>query len=353
MLRSMCSQLNNLISFRKLFSFRQVMSGVRYFPATVNFLITNKCNLNCSICSAHGMLDNSQQLSAKEIVGFIKKISRYKPAIFFGGGEPFIRKDIFEILAATKKNGLKYGIVTNGTMLDEHNIKRLFDFAPEIIIFSVHGDEISHDAKTGKKGAFVALYKAIKLAVKHKKKTDILLNAVITQDNYLDLEKIVVLGKELGVNRVRFENLIFLSELEYAQHLAGCVGVLKEKQAEMTTYIKDINCPKIGPDMQKEVLRLKQKYGSFVIFKPYMTDHERSRWFEQGFKFNRKCMFVRHSVFIRPNGDIIPCQFFSNYKLGNIKTDDLSRVWQEEKRKKFTKILNKEILPGCMRCCKL
>jgi len=351
--RSMWSQLNNLVSFRKLFSFRQFMSGVKNSPITVNFLITNNCNLNCGICSAHSMLNKGEQLSFEEISGFIEKIARYKPAIFFGGGEPFTRKDIFKILGVVKKNNLKCGIVTNGTLLNEYNIKKLFNFEPEIIIFSMHGDEIRHDSKTGKNGAFAALYRAIELAVVHRKKADILLNSVITPDNYLDLEKIVLLGKELGVNRVRFENLIFLSDSEYTHHLASCVGLLTEEQAKMTTYIEDINYPEVGAGLQKEVARLKKKYGNFIIFKPYMTDQERFGWFAQGFKFNRKCMFVRHSVFIKPNGDIIPCQFFSNYKLGNIKIDDLSRVWQGKKRKDFTKILNKKILPGCMRCCKL
>lgn len=353
MLRSIYSQLNNLWFFRNLFSFSQILSGVNKFPAAVNFLITNNCNLECGICSAHSMLDKTEPLPAEEIIGFIEKIARYKPAIFFGGGEPFTREDIFEIFSAVKKCGLKYGVVTNGTLLDENKIKRLFNAEPEIIIFSVHGDEITHDTNTGKKGAFSVLCKAIESSVVCRNKAALLLNSVITPDNYLDLENIIGLGKRLGVDRVRFENLIFLSPEEYKQHLAACQGLLSEKEAKMTTYIKEINNLEIGLKLRKEVLRLKKKYGNFIIFKPEITDKERENWFAGGFEFKRKCIFVRHSIFIKANGDIIPCQFFLDYVLGNIKTDELAWVWQGRKRGDFLSILNRKILPGCMRCCKL
>jgi len=349
----MCSQLNNLLVFRELFSFKQILSGINNFPATVNFLITNQCNLDCVICSAHSMLNKNDELSSAEIIRFIKEIAPAKPAIFLGGGEPFIRNDIFEILDCIKTRGLKYGIVTNGTLLDEKNIKKLFTVSPEIMIFSVHGDAVSHDAKTGKQGAFTALSTAIKLAVAQRKKTTILLNSVITPDNYLDLEKVIIQGKTAGVDRVRFEQLIFLSQDEYQGHLKACNRLLTEQEATMTTYIKDIDCPEIGIKLQNEVSRLKKKYRNFIIFKPYLTNSERKKWFAKNFEFKRKCIFLRHSVFIKANGDVIPCQFFSNYVLGNIKTDALSVVWQQEKRREFAEILSKKILPGCMRCCKL
>jgi Fe-coproporphyrin III synthase len=352
MLRSLCSQLNNLLLFRNLFSLRQILSTGK-FPATVNFLITNNCNLDCSICSAHSMLNKTAELPATEIIAFIEKIAKYKPAIFFGGGEPFIRKDIFEILRAVKKSGLKYGIVTNGTLLDEQRIIQLFKAEPEIMIFSLHGDEISHDCKTGKTGAFSALANAIELATVYRKNTTLLLNSVITPDNYADLENIVVQGKSMGVDRVRFEQLIFLSPDEYKQHLVACKGWLNDQEAQMTTYIKDIDYPEIGLNLQKQVSYLKKKYGNFVIFKPYMTDQERKQWFARNFNFERKCMFVRHSVFIKANGDIIPCQFFSDYILGNIKTAELADVWQKQKRRDFSALLSRKILPGCVRCCKL
>ncbi|MFH1061656.1 MAG: radical SAM protein [Candidatus Omnitrophota bacterium] len=355
MFRGIYSQINNLLAFRGLFSLRQILSAGNRFPVTVNFLITNNCNLDCSICSAHSMLNKAEALPAADIICFIKKIARYKPAVFFGGGEPFIRKDIFEILHAVKQCNLKYGLVTNGTLLDQDKIKKLFNVEPEVVIFSVHGDELGHDAKTGKKGAYSALSRAIELSVAHRKKAALLLNSVITPDNYYDLEDIIAQGKRLGVDRVRFEQLIFLSRDEYKQHLAACDdnGLLTEKEAEMTTYIKDINQPGIGIKLQKEVSRLKKKYGNFIIFKPYLTAKEREKWFANNFDFDRKCMFVRHSVFIKANGDIIPCQFFSDYILGNIKTGELSDVWQNQKRREFSAILSKKILPGCVRCCKL
>jgi MoaA/NifB/PqqE/SkfB family radical SAM enzyme len=176
---------------------------------------------------------------------------------------------------------------------------------------------------------------------------------VISKDNYENLEQIILQGKQLGVDKIRFEHLIFLTSREYDSHIKACNGFLTPKQAQMTTYLEEINDPEIGRFLSKEFKRLKRKYGNFVAFKPYMSDQERKQWYVEGFDFNRKCLFVDHSLFIKPNGDIVPCQFFLEYVLGNIQTDEVFRIWRSAKRKHFVNRLKQKILPGCKRCCKL
>ncbi|MBC8500036.1 MAG: SPASM domain-containing protein [Candidatus Atribacteria bacterium] len=79
---------------------------------------------------------------------------------------------------------------------------------------------------------------------------------------------------------------------------------------------------------------------------------ELKSWYSNNFNINRRCTFVWKSLFISPNGDIIPCQFFI-YKLGNIKTDSLENIWNSERYRKLRLRLKKGLLPGCARCCKL
>ncbi len=353
MRQELCSQLNNFIAFRNLFSISQIFNYLRRFPLTVNLLITSRCNLKCQICTAKRMLNEAGELTSEQIKSFIRRVHRYKPSIFVGGGEPFAREDIFDILAEIKKFKLKYGVVTNGTLLDCNKIRQLLSVEPDILIFSVYGDKQLHEELTGASGTFELICRNIRYLVEKKINSRIILNCVINEKNYQQLENITLLGKELGVHRVRFEHLVFVTGEEYKKHLAVCRKRFSPKECEMTTHIQDINNVDIGEVLKDTVPRLKKKYGNFVLFKPYLSRNELGGWYRNGFKFSRRCLFISHSVFIKQNGDIIPCQFLSDYKLGNIREDNLAVVWNGQKRKFFNSVLKDGLLPGCMRCCKL
>ncbi len=355
MIRGFYSQLNNLSAFRNIFSLRQVLTYMQGFPLTINLLITAKCNLSCSICSAKGLGKDEIELSGEQIIAFIEKIAKFRPAIFIGGGEPFLKKDIFDVLGAITKHKLKCGIVTNGTSLNSDYLERILLVEPDVLMFSIYGKEERHEAITGVKGSFNSIIKAIRFFIAKRKKTKVLLNSVINENNYLYMEEVAQLGKELGVDQVRFEHLVFISNKEYKHHLEVCKSKFSDNEDEyfLTTHLQEMNNPEIGDVLKNKIPYLAGKYGKFVLFKPYLENNELLLWYSNDFNFNRRCLFVRHSVFIKPNGDIIPCQFFSNYILGNIVKDDISRVWIGKRRKSFLSIMSQRLLPGCNRCCKL
>ncbi|MFH2136950.1 MAG: radical SAM protein [Candidatus Omnitrophota bacterium] len=351
-MNALLSQANNLFVFSKLFSASHIINKMFNIPITVNMLITSKCNLHCGICSARDMLDTDTDLTYEQIGEFINTIFKCSPAVFIGGGEPFLRKDIFDILECLKKNRLKYGIVTNGTVLNQKKIDRLFTVTPEVLIFSIYGPKVLHESMTGMPDSFDRISDNIKYAVK-KNKTKIILNCVINESNYEHLEECILLGQEFGVAQVRFEHLIFVTEKEYEAHISVCKDKFSEEECKLTTNVQNIDNPEMGQVLKDEIFRLQKKFRKFVLFKPYLNKNELSGWYNDGFKFNRNCSFIRHSVFIKHNGDIIPCQFLSNYVLGNIKKNDLIETWRGRKKKQFDAVLKKGILPGCVRCCKL
>lgn len=76
---------------------------------TVNLLITNRYNLLCKMCSwentrVNSGARNSEELRIGEIKEFIYKVSKYQPFISIGGGEPFERSDLLDILRVIKDN---------------------------------------------------------------------------------------------------------------------------------------------------------------------------------------------------------------------------------------------------------
>jgi MoaA/NifB/PqqE/SkfB family radical SAM enzyme len=94
------------------------------------FYITLRCNLNCAMCSSAANIGNFKELSLKEIEFFFNnksyKNKGWKISLF--GGEPTVRKDLFEIIKILKKSGNYPYIFTNGLLLAKDDyVKKLYN----------------------------------------------------------------------------------------------------------------------------------------------------------------------------------------------------------------------------------
>ncbi len=124
----------------------------------MQFHITGQCNLQCKHCyRAEG---NIQPLSYDDVVTVIEQykslLQRYnqlhfgeprKGHINITGGEPMIRDDIREILRYLGDNAayFSYGVLSNGSFIDESMIKLLSDTNVSFVQLSIDGDRATHD----------------------------------------------------------------------------------------------------------------------------------------------------------------------------------------------------------------
>ena len=85
--------------------------------------ITNRCNLTCPVCFANAASAGYvYEPTKEEIVGMLENLRKNDPvpatALQFSGGEPTIRKDLFEIIKKAKEIGFRHvEINTNGIRL--------------------------------------------------------------------------------------------------------------------------------------------------------------------------------------------------------------------------------------------
>ncbi|OME05861.1 hypothetical protein BSK64_13355 [Paenibacillus odorifer] len=113
------------------------------------YSVTGKCNLNCSFCSMSSGTDISteEDLTLDEIrYILIPKILEVNPKmIILTGGEPFVRRDVLDILKAFKNSFGKERILiqTNGLLLNEARINILTQYvgAVEISIENIFENE--------------------------------------------------------------------------------------------------------------------------------------------------------------------------------------------------------------------
>ena len=131
-------------------------------PVTLIFFVTSRCNLRCSHCFYWQELNTA---SDKELsIDEIRKIARsfkHPVSLSLTGGEPFLRKDLKEIIEAFHEGcGTKeVGIATNGTLTENtvetiRSILEAGNLSNLSVQVSLDGLEQTHDAIRGVKGSF-------------------------------------------------------------------------------------------------------------------------------------------------------------------------------------------------------
>ena len=174
----------------------------RGLPIGGNFELTARCNFNCPMCYVHLNEDDiaarGKELTAQKWISLAEQ-ARDKGMIFalLTGGEPFIRKDFFEIYGAMKNMGIMVSINSNGSMLRGEILERLLEDPPFRINISLYGgSQDTYKTMCGNQ-AFDRVVENIR-ALKQAG-VDARLNVSITPYNRQDLEEICRIANELQV----------------------------------------------------------------------------------------------------------------------------------------------------------
>ena len=186
--------------------------GVNPYTAySVSWNLTQRCNLECAHCymSAFAGADTRGELTTDECRRVIDEIASVNPNVFLilTGGEPLLRKDIWDIAgyAAEKRFTTVFG--TNGVLLREREAKLMR-------ARGVLGASISLDSTDARKhDAFRRLPNAWDGAVRATRVLndaglDFSLHMSVTDWNVAEVPAMVDLAKELGAKVLNFFFLV-------------------------------------------------------------------------------------------------------------------------------------------------
>lgn len=161
---------------------------------------TQACNLACKHCRASAVgWSDPNELSFKEACAFMDSMVELgKPVLVFSGGEPLMRRDIFDLMAAAKERGLPFALSTNGTLLDTAMADKVAAAKPHRVSISLDGpDAATHDAFRQQRGAFSASIGGIRRL--RARGIDVQVNTSVTTHNGHLLEPIYQLMQAEGV----------------------------------------------------------------------------------------------------------------------------------------------------------
>jgi MoaA/NifB/PqqE/SkfB family radical SAM enzyme len=129
---------------------------------------TLTCNAACKHCGSSA--ENKQyegELTTQEIKDAFRQIAQDMNAdrilINVTGGEPLVRKDLFEVMEyAVGDLGFHWGMTTNGILLNDENIEKSRAAGMETISVSIDGLEQTHDCFRGVEGSYQTILRNIK-----------------------------------------------------------------------------------------------------------------------------------------------------------------------------------------------
>lgn len=152
--------------------------------------VTNKCNSRCNYCNYPNRIQ--EELTTEQIFDLIDQLVRNgTKRLLLYGGEPLVRKDIWDIVDYAKKSGLYVSLISNGYLVKK-NIDKINKL--DLLVLSFDGPEKAHDSNR-EKGSYKKVTEAIKIA---SKKVNLATITILTKNNIEYIDYILEEAKKHG-----------------------------------------------------------------------------------------------------------------------------------------------------------
>ena len=115
-------------------------------PYHMVWLATNACNARCVHCSSDALACKPNELTTAEAMAMFDQLAAYGVLdVAVSGGEPLVRRDLFEVIAHARALGIRIGVGSNGSTIGDAAVQRLRELEIDRLQISIDGLEPTHD----------------------------------------------------------------------------------------------------------------------------------------------------------------------------------------------------------------
>lgn len=299
---------------------------------------TRDCNLRCLMCPWPGLRPRQGEslhmhpATWELLTPYLREVQSID---FTGSGEPLLSPNLFQWLQEAKDCGCRTGFLTNGLLLKEKTICQVIDTELDWIGFSIDAADKELYQQIRKGANFNTVCTAIN-SLGRKKTGDrpqMMLNFVIMEINLDQLEDIVRLAHELGIDRVNFKQCDVSRD-----HHGRALGLFEPEKTKQTVALKK---------RLDSARRLAKKLGIQTTAFSFYPDQQ------------PVCdQDPRDSLFIRSDGIVAPCinlayggssTFFGrevvmpDTHFGELTISSPDSVWRSEPCLRFRRCFDKRV----------
>ena len=304
-------------------------------PHWIFISLSHECTFKCQMCGVVNVL-KGHSLSNGDVHKMLDEIAGWGRdcVVLFTGGEPFLRKDIFDLISYSVRKGLKTEAVSNGSLITEALATKIVHSGLQNIAISLDGkNEKTHDT-VRQKGAFVKATTALKNLADAKKKAgagpEISAWTTIMKENVDELYDMIPLAKSLGVECLVYHPVVVAQD------------DMQNTSPQAPFWIREEMLPVLKEQIDK-IVEYKNEHGLVAFL------HDPHLWVEN-FRggLTKKQWKCNPFVFLNigPDGEVRSC----GASFGNISEGGLEHCLTSPEAHKARAIM-KQCQKPCLQTC--
>lgn len=285
-----------------------------FVPLTISWNLTKRCNLACEHCyiEASSRERGESELSSDEALQTLHQLAAVNPeaVLILTGGEPLLRKDIFQLIKKASGLGFYTVLGSHGGLLDESVADKLISSGLKGVGVSL--DSLNPDHHNRFRGIAKAWEKTVAaMNVMKSKSLSFLIETTVTPFNRHELQPMAAFALEKGATAL---NVFFL--------------VPTGRGANLT----DLSPSEIEETLKELALIQTQFAGKLLINAKCAPHYRRVLWeldhdspFVRTFK-GGGCPAGTYYCRITPEGNVTPCPYMP-LSVGNVRKQTFQEIW--------------------------
>ncbi|MBF0464262.1 MAG: radical SAM protein [Nitrospirae bacterium] len=292
-------------------------------PKWIAWEVTRRCNLRCVHCrsSSEATSKGHPDFSFEEGKRIIDDIRSYAtPVVVLSGGEPLLRKDVFQLASYGTEVGLRMCMATNGMLVNEKICKQMKDSGIKIVSLSLDGSTAEvHDNFRHQSGAFEGVMRAA--AYFRDNGIEFIINSSFTRRNQEEIPRVYELAKSLGATAWYMFMIVptgrgqdIMDELITKEDYEKILNWHYDMEKTEDTFLVRPTC---APHYYRIVLQRAKQDGEKM--------KRRSLKFSTG--GSKGCIAGQLICLIDVDGNVLPCSYF-HLPAGNIRQQSFKDIWE-------------------------
>lgn len=277
--------------------------------------VTNKCNLSCAHCWIDSGCQKNEFIEVDQLESVLDTMLQLGlRQVNITGGEPLLHNDLFKIVKMLYEKHIVMYLNTNGTLLTLDKCLEMGIYREHLFCsVSIDGAlEETHDAIRGCKGAHYKAIAGIKELLKNQIPCEMIFT--IQKRNLHELEEVIMLANQMKVSMLR---------INFLQYSTGSrINDLRREEGFLSIFeILELN------DRIREIA--KRSKIRIITNLPYSFYSP-----QEIIKMQNRTCGIKHAIGILPDGSISLCgvgELKQDLIMGNIKTDSLEKIWENNK----------------------
>lgn len=275
-------------------------------PSLVSWNLTRRCNLRCPHCYLSAGKKEEDELTTAECLGLLDEMQALgTEMVILTGGEPLLRKDIYDLARGASERGLWVVMGTNGVLVDDRVAQKMIECGVKGVGISIDSvDPAKHNSFRGGPNAWEHSVKALEVCKANG--LEVLVQTTVMDMNRDEIPQLLEFARERGAWSF---NLYFLVQTGRGQQM------------------NDLD-PERTERLLTELVEVQESYRPMLVRSKCAPQFKRIAYeLGRGGLESGGCMAGTHYCRITPSGDVTPCPYMT-VVAGNVRERSFTEVWR-------------------------